>query len=237
MLSCKINKNNVPAHVAVIMDGNGRWAKKRGLPRIEGHKKGVEVLEKLVDTCIETGIKIVSIYAFSTENWSRPQDEVDGLWQLFEVFMESKSSMLSEKGVRIIHSGMTERIPERVRELLEESQKATMNNKVITLNMCINYGGRQELVDSVNSWLDKGNRNNRITADDIQQNLYTQDLPDVDLMLRTSGEVRISNFMLWQIAYAEMIFMKVLWPDFRAKHLYQAIKEYQKRNRRYGNVS
>ncbi len=231
-----LDPGRIPAHVAVIMDGNGRWAKKKSLSRIEGHRRGAETVEPVVDAAARIGIGHISLFAFSTENWSRPSEEVKGLWRLLEYFFESRIGSLGEKGVKVIFSGTFTRLPASTARLIAETVRRTRGNRKITLNFCINYGGRQELVDGVNSWLAGGRPGGKLTVKKMGSLLYNPALPDVDLMIRTSGEYRISNFMLWQLAYAELVFMDVLWPDFTARHLYRAVFEYQQRERRFGGL-
>jgi undecaprenyl diphosphate synthase len=233
----KIDYTNIPRHVAIIMDGNGRWAKKRGLPRIEGHRRGAETIERCMDTAIELGINVVSLYAFSTENWSRPKEEINGLWNLLESFFEKKLNIIIEKGVQLRHSGSLKELPVNVQRIITEAVEKSKNNSTIILNLCLNYGGRHEIIHAVNEWIQKKPSHElSLTPEIFESYLYTKGLPDVDLLIRTSGEYRISNFLLWQIAYAELVFMKVLWPDFNEKHLYQAIYEYQHRERRFGGL-
>jgi len=233
----KIDYTNIPKHVAIIMDGNGRWAKKRGLPRIEGHRRGAETIERCMDTAIELGINVVSLYAFSTENWSRPKEEINGLWNLLESFFEKKLNIIIEKGVQLRHSGSLKELPVNVQRIITEAVEKSKNNSTIILNLCLNYGGRHEIIHAVNEWIQKKPSHElSLTPETFERYLYTKGLPDVDLLIRTSGEYRISNFLLWQIAYAELVFMKVLWPDFNEKHLYQAIYEYQHRERRFGGL-
>jgi len=233
----KIDYTNIPKHVAIIMDGNGRWAKKRGLPRIEGHRRGAETIERCMDTAIELGINVVSLYAFSTENWSRPKEEINGLWNLLESFFEKKLNIIIEKGVQLRHSGSLKELPVNVQRIITEAVEKSKNNSTIILNLCLNYGGRHEIIHAVNEWIQKKPSHElSLTPEIFESYLYTKGLPDVDLLIRTSGEYRISNFLLWQIAYAELVFMKVLWPDFNEKHLYQAIYEYQHRERRFGGL-
>jgi undecaprenyl diphosphate synthase len=231
-----IDLKKVPAHVAVIMDGNGRWARKRSLPRSEGHRKGADVIEKLTDAAVELGIRYVSIYAFSTENWSRPKSEINGLWKLLEYFFQTRLEVLSKKGVRITHSGSTKRLPQFVRKLISESVENTRKNKTIVLNLCLNYGGRQEIIDAVNEWLPLRKGKEIINESKLRKHFYCPEIPDVDLLIRTSGESRISNFLMWQCAYAEFIFMNVLWPDFTKNNVYQAVFQYQQRQRRFGGL-
>jgi undecaprenyl diphosphate synthase len=218
------------------MDGNGRWAKKRGLPRIEGHKKGAGVIEKMTDTAIELGIECVSVYAFSTENWSRPKAEIQGLWAILEEFFNTRIPVLLEKGVRIVHSGSRSRLPKKVLSAIDGAVAASRRNKRVTLNLCLNYGGHQEIADAVNAWALTAKKGEQCTSAKLRRHMYVPSLPDVDLMIRTSGEKRISNFLLWQGAYAELVFVDQLWPDFNAEHLYKAIVEYQKRSRRFGGI-
>jgi len=232
----KIDMNNIPAHVAVIMDGNGRWAKKRGLSRAEGHRQGAEVIDRLTDAAIELGITYVSVYAFSTENWSRPKEEIAALWKLLELFFHTKIETLDRKGVRITHSGSHRKLPRSVLSIIEKSVEKTKTNRTITLNLCLNYGGRQEIVDAVNRWIPLRKKNELLTAKKLGENLYCPDIPDVDLLIRTSGESRISNFLLWQSSYAEFIVTDVLWPDFSRDDMFRAIAEYQKRSRRFGGL-
>lgn len=231
-----IDPERIPVHVAIIMDGNGRWAKKKSLPRIEGHRRGSEVIEPLMDTALSVGIKIVSLYAFSTENWARPKSEIDGLWSLLEYFFKSKIEKIKQKGIRIKHSGSLKNLPSTSRKIISSAIEETKNNSNIILNFCLNYGGRQEIVYAVNNWLEKKRRGEKLTIDTLDRYLYTSELQDVDLLIRTSGEFRISNFLLWQSAYAELVFLEVLWPDFKPYHLYKAIYEYQRRERRFGGL-
>lgn len=231
-----IDRDNIPRHVAIIMDGNGRWAKRRSLPRVEGHRRGAQVIESLMDTAIDLGIEVVSLYAFSTENWSRPKDEIAGIWRLLGMFFEANIDTIMKKGVLLRHSGSMKHLPASTRRIIEDSVARTRGNRVITLNFCLNYGGRQELVDAVNAWTASRKPGEKLTERSFGRHLYTAGLPDVDLLIRTSGEHRISNFLLWQIAYAEMIFTRVLWPDFGPRHLYRMIYEYQQRDRRFGGL-
>jgi len=226
----------IPAHVAIIMDGNGRWATRRGLSRMEGHRRGAEVVESLMDAAMDLGIRVVSLYAFSTENWSRPRAEVQGLWKLLGYFFESRIETLKKRGIQVRHTGSLAQLPASTQEVIARSIRETRRNRKIILNFCLNYGGRQELVDAVNSWAGRRGAKETMTVAKMGRFLYSPDLPDVDLLIRTSGEYRISNFLLWQIAYAELVFTKVLWPDFRPRHLYRTIYEYQTRERRFGGL-
>ena len=234
--SRKIDYTRVPEHVAIIMDGNGRWAQKRKLPRIEGHRRGSLTVEKLMDVAISLNIKVVSLYAFSTENWTRPEDEVKGLWQLLQYFFESKLPLLLEKKIQVRHSGDIQGLPSHAREVIKETVRKTKNNDNIILNFCLNYGGQEEIITAAQKWADKRKGGELLDRKTFEKYLYTHGLPGVDLLIRTSGEYRISNFLLWQIAYAELIFMEVLWPDFTPWHLYKAVYMFQKRERRFGGL-
>lgn len=229
-----IDPGKIPRHVALIMDGNGRWASRRSLPRMEGHRRGAGVIEPLIDAALDLRIPVVSLFAFSTENWTRPAAEVRGLWELLEYFFSAKIDLIRSRGVRVHVSGARTRLRASTRSIIESVTGETAKFRNITLNFCINYGGRQEIVDGVNCWLGERKDGEKLTEKRMAGLLYTPSLPDVDLMIRTSGEYRISNFMLWQLAYAELVFMKVLWPDFKPRHLYEAVYEYQQRDRRFG---
>jgi undecaprenyl diphosphate synthase len=231
-----INRKSVPSHIAIIMDGNGRWAKKKSLPRSEGHKCGADAIEPVMDAAIEIGIRAVSIYAFSTENWMRPRTEVLSLWKLLDYFFDKKIDTIKAKGIRISHSGFLDRLPPSTIKTIRNAVNVTRNNKRLILNFCLNYGGRQDVIQAVNRWLDGRNPRELISMKKLEKHLLTADLPSVDLMIRTGGEYRISNFLIWQLAYAELVFLDVLWPDFKPYHLYKAIQEYQKRERRYGGL-
>lgn len=231
-----LDYTNIPAHIGIIMDGNGRWAEKHSKSRREGHKRGSEIIEPVLGACLELGVKALSLYAFSIENWSRPKTEITALWDLLTYFFEAKIDTLKKNEVKIRHSGSMSRLPLRVKRVLEHVISETAGNKKITLNLCINYGGRQEIIESVNRWLTERKNNEQLTVKKMEKYLYTAGLPETDIIIRTSGEYRISNFMLWQLAYAEFIFTDVLWPDFKPEHLYQAIYDYQQRERRFGGL-
>jgi len=231
-----LDPSRIPAHIGIIMDGNGRWAKKMSLPRAEGHKKGAEVIEPLMDVCLELGVKAVSLYAFSTENWCRPSTEVFALWKLLDYFFDTKLGTIKQKGISIRHSGTTGKLPPKTRKTILNAVEETKKNRKAVLNLCINYGGRQEIVDGVNKWVSERGNSEKFTQGKMEKYLYTAGLPEVDLVIRTSGECRISNFLLWQLAYAELAFIDVLWPDFMPEHLYKVIYEYQQRERRYGGL-
>ncbi|MBN2158914.1 MAG: di-trans,poly-cis-decaprenylcistransferase [Spirochaetes bacterium] len=231
-----INRKKVPAHIAIIMDGNGRWAKKNSLTRSEGHRQGAEIIEPLMDAAIDMRIKVVSLYAFSTENWLRPRTEILSLWKLLDYFFRSKIDMIRNKGIRIKHSGLQERLPRSTLNTIRHAEHETRSNNKLVLNFCLNYGGRQDILQAVNRWAGRRRGSGKITARQLEGNLLTAGLPPVDLMIRTGGEYRISNFLIWQLAYAELFFTDVLWPDFRPHHLYQAIYEFQNRERRFGGL-
>jgi undecaprenyl diphosphate synthase len=230
-----------PRHVAIVMDGNGRWAQRRGLKRTDGHAAGEEALFDTVEGALAIGLEWLTVYAFSTENWRRPLDEVRFLMNFNERLLLARRDELDEKDVRVRFIGRRGgRVPGRVRRRIEETEALTARNRRLTLTFAFNYGGRAELVDAVREIarsaaagkLDPG----RIDERTVRRHLYTPDMPDPDLMVRTSGEHRISNYLLWQVAYSELHFTDVLWPDFRRKHLYRAIDEYQRRERRFGAV-
>jgi undecaprenyl diphosphate synthase len=224
----------VPRHVAFILDGNGRWAEKRGLPRLEGHRAGIKNIRRLLRYLSERGVEYVTLFAFSTENWSRPADEVNGIFDLLEQMVGAETRELHKKGVRIRHVGRLQGLPRGVQKSINDAVRLTANNKGMTLGVALNYGGRAEILDAVS----------RITSDkippqDIDEKLfgkylYTDGFPDVDLMIRTSGEMRTSNFLIWQSAYSEYYFTPVLWPDFNEDELEKALLAYSQRHRRFG---
>ncbi len=232
-----LDRTRVPAHVGCVMDGNGRWAHQRGLPRTEGHVAGEGALMEVVDGALEIGISWLTMYAFSTENWRRPPDEVRFLMGFNESLLTRRRDELDDKGVRIRFSGRRDwRIPRRVLRRMDESVAQTAKNSRLTLTLAFNYGGRAEIVDAVRSLVAEGVAANKVDERAIRRHLYFPDMPDPDLVIRTSGEYRISNFLLWELAYSELIFPDVLWPDMRRRHLYEAVLEFQRRNRRYGGV-
>jgi undecaprenyl diphosphate synthase len=227
----------IPAHVACIMDGNGRWASRRGLPRTEGHAAGEEALLDAVEGALDLGIPWITMYAFSTENWRRPADEVRYLMGFNESLLARRRDELNDKGVRIRFAGRRDwRVPKRVLRRMDESVELTAGNRRSTLTMAFNYGGRAEIVDAVTKLVADGVPADKVNEKAIRSRLYYPDQPDPDLMIRTSGEHRISNFLLWQLAYSELVFTNVLWPDFRRHHLFEAIQEFQRRQRTYGGV-
>ena len=225
-------------HIGIIMDGNGRWAKSRFLPRIVGHHAGVKALERIIRATAELKIPYLSLYAFSTENWSRPSDEVSSLMGMFEHYLDDKISELHDAGARLRFSGRLEMLPRPVQDALARAEETTKNNDLIQLIVCVNYGGRQELIDAINKIIksDKIDNKQEITEDILQRHLYLPDVPDPDLIIRTSGELRLSNFLLWESAYSEFYFTDKLWPDFEKEDLIEAINSYNKRNRRYGKI-
>ncbi len=235
-----IDKDNIPKHIAIIMDGNGRWAKKRKLPRTMGHKAGVETIRRVIKESHALGIKYLTLYAFSTENWRRPDDEVSALMKLLVEYLRNELAELNKNGVVIKILGDIKRLPTDAQKEILGAIETTKNNKGIVLNIAFNYGGRDEIIRAVklvSKEVAKGN----IDIEDIDENifekyLYTSDIPDPDLIIRPSGEQRISNFLLWQCAYSEFWYSNVCWPDFTEKHLHEAIYDYQHRDRRYGGV-
>jgi undecaprenyl diphosphate synthase len=241
ILAQSIDPDRLPAHIAIIMDGNGRWANRRNMPRVAGHKAGIDPVRTTVETCARLGIKALTLYAFSVENWKRPRHEVETLWRLLRFYLRRELPELMENSIRLCAIGRVDALPPQVREELADVERATATNRGLQVNLAINYGGRTELVDAVNALLDKaridGNLNElQVDEDAISRNLYTASVPDPDLLIRTSGEMRISNFLLWQIAYAELYVTETLWPDFKRSHLLRAILDYQKRDRRFGGV-
>jgi undecaprenyl diphosphate synthase len=236
-----INKENLPKHLAIIMDGNGRWAKQKGLLRAFGHENGTKAVRETVETCAKLGIENLTLYAFSTENWNRPKLEVDTLMKLLINSLKNELKTLKNNNIKLNTIGNFEKLPSSAQKELSQVISQTKDNDRMTLTLALSYGSREEIVSAIKEISAKV-KNNIISVDAIDesiinQHLYTQNLPDVDLLIRTSGEHRISNFLLWQIAYAELYFTDVLWPDFREKDLYEAIISYQKRERRFGKTS
>ena len=225
----------IPNHIAIIMDGNGRWAQKRGLPRSAGHLAGSRNISKVVENCMRAGVKALTLYAFSTENWKRPEDEVNYLMKLVPKFCSKYRSYFQKHSIRLTTIGRTAALPQIAREPLEQLIAETAENNAFTLNIAINYGGRAEIIDAVNSLLAE-HRDTPITEEDFAQKLYAPFLPDPDLLIRTGGEMRISNFLLWEISYSELYVTDTLWPDFDKKALLQALEAFEKRDRRYGGV-
>ena len=228
----------VPEHVALVMDGNGRWAEQRGLPRTEGHAAGEDALFKAIDGALDLGIKWITVYAFSTENWKRPPNEVKYLIGFSESILLRRRDELNDRGVRIRFVGRRNwRVPKRLIRRMDEAIELTKNNDEMTLTIAFNYGGRAEIVDAVREVVAEGTPADKITEATISRHLYDPDMPDPEMMIRTSGEYRISNFLLWEMAYSELVFTVVLWPDFGREELYAAVREYQGRDRRFGSVN
>ncbi|MDA8072825.1 MAG: polyprenyl diphosphate synthase [Actinomycetota bacterium] len=232
-----IDLQRVPRHVACVMDGNGRWASQRNLPRTEGHAAGEVALLDTVNGALDIGVRWLTMFAFSTENWRRPADEVRYLMGFNESLLVRRRDELHEKGVRIRFAGRRDwRVPKRVLRRMDESAELTARNRRMTLTMAFNYGGRAEIVDAVRRLVRDGVPAERVDERALAARLYHTDMPDPDLVVRTSGEFRISNFLLWELAYSELVFTEVLWPDFRRRDLFDAVAEYQRRERRYGGV-
>ena len=237
MLPKDLDPERIPVHIACVMDGNGRWATRQGLKRTEGHAAGEEALFDTVEGALDIGVKWMTVYAFSTENWKRPVDEVKYLMGFNERLLLSRRDELNEKGVRVRFIGRDDwRVPKRVRKHILDSEALTAKNRRMTLSFAFNYGGRAEIVDAVQKLVAAGTPAEKITEKAIRSQLYAPDMPDPDLVVRTSGEYRISNFLLWELAYSELVFTETLWPDFRRGHLFEAIAEYQRRDRRFGGV-
>lgn len=228
--------DSVPQHVGIIMDGNGRWAQARGWPRMAGHKAGVDNIQPVLEACVEFGIKALSIYAFSTENWRRPPDEVQGLMRLLGLTIQRQLNELHRNGVKIVHSGRLEGIDKHLQKQILNALEVTKNNTRITLNVAFNYGGRAEIADAVQSIMRAGIKAEDVTEALIGQHLYIPNLPDPDLIIRTGGDRRMSNFLLWQAAYAEFYLTATQWPDFGPDELYRALQDYAGRQRRFGGV-
>lgn len=221
----------LPEHIGIIMDGNGRWAKKRGLPRTAGHKQGAETFRTISKECGRLGIKHATFYAFSTENWKRPKEEVDAIMRLFKQYLlEAKEDITAAENNKLRFIGLKEGIPDDILTLMEEAEEDTKNNTGCDIALAVNYGGREEIVNAVNKLIADGKT--EITEEDISQNIYT--VPDCDLIIRPSGEQRLSNFLLWQAAYSEFWYSDVMWPDFSVQDLYKALSDFENRNRRFG---
>ncbi len=232
-----IDPKRVPVHVGIVMDGNGRWAGKRGLPRTEGHAAGEEALFDAVEGALELGLKWLTVYAFSTENWKRPPDEVRYLMRYNESLLLRRRDELNQRDVRIRFLGRRDwRVPRRLIRRMDEALELTAANRTMTLNIAFNYGGRAEIVDAARRLVADGVAPDRVDERAIRSRLYDPEMPDPELVVRTSGEFRVSNFLLWELAYSELVFSDVLWPDFRREHLFKAVREYQRRDRRFGRV-
>lgn len=236
----ELDMTRIPRHVAFIMDGNGRWAKKRGLSRTKGHEEGAKRIEKLAITAKDLGIKVITLFAFSTENWKRPKEEVDFIFSLLEKFLKEGKESFKENGVRLHFIGDIEAMDDKFKTLMKQAMEETKSNEGIVLNLAINYGGRSELVSAVKQ-ICQGCAEGKYKVEEIDEqvienHLMTKEFPAVDLMVRTSGEIRLSNFLLWQLAYSELIFTEVFWPDFDEKELKNVLIEYQSRDRRFGGL-
>ena len=236
----ELDINNLPKHIGIIMDGNGRWAKKRGLPRSAGHRVGAKVLEQITRDAGHLGIRYLTVYAFSTENWKRPSDEVEALMKLLSEYLDDYKRLIGDEDIRVKIIGSYEGLSDEIIAKIKNIEEQTKNNSAITLNIALNYGGRDELVKAFQKISEKVKEGNispdDITEDMISENLYTNYMPDPDFIIRPSGEYRLSNFLLWQSAYSEFWYSNILWPDFTRDDLIKAIIDYQKRNRRYGGV-
>jgi undecaprenyl diphosphate synthase len=232
-----IDPRGVPTHIGVVMDGNGRWAQKRGLARTDGHAAGEEALFDTVEGALELGVKWLTVYAFSTENWKRPPDEVRYLMRFNEGMLLRRRDELNERDVRIRFLGRRDwRVPRRLIRRMDEALSLTSSNRTMTLTIAFNYGGRAEIVDAVRSLVESGVSPRQVDEKAIRARMYDPDMPDPDLVVRTSGEYRISNFLLWELAYSELVFTDVLWPDFRRTDLFDAVREFQRRDRRFGGL-
>ncbi len=241
-LAESLDPTRLPRHVAIIMDGNGRWARRRSLPRVAGHKAGIEAVRSTVETCARLGIEALTLYAFSVENWKRPRSEVETLWRLLRHYIRIEMPQLMENDIRLNAIGRLAQLPDSVRADLEQAVRDTSSNRGLLVNIAINYGGRTELVDAINLLVERAREQGRledlrVDEQAISGALYTSGQPDPDLLIRTSGEMRISNFLLWQIAYAELYVTETFWPDFRCLDLLKAVSEYQKRDRRFGGIN
>ena len=233
-----IDPARIPNHVAAVMDGNGRWAQRRGLKRTDGHAAGEEALMDAVEGALDLGVRWLTVYAFSTENWRRPTDEVRFLMGFNESLLVRRRDELNDKGVRIQFIGRRDwRVPKRLLRRIDESAELTAENRTLTLTIAFNYGGKAEIVDAVRRLVEEGVPAAKIDEKAIAKRLYDPSMPDPDVVVRTSGEYRLSNFLLWEAAYSELVFTDVLWPDFRREHLFEAVREYQARDRRFGGLS
>jgi undecaprenyl diphosphate synthase len=231
----------IPQHIAIIMDGNGRWAKRRGLPRVAGHREGVNSVRDIVEACAQLGVKYLTLFAFSTENWKRPKDEVNTLMKLLIKALRDETDKLHENNIKLTAIGDISSLPKPVQKELEEAMEKTKNNTAMVLNLALSYSGRWEIINAVKK-IARKIKSGKIKVDDIDEKLFsnfleTSSIPDPDLLIRTSGEFRISNFLLWQLAYTEIYIANCFWPEFRRRHLYEAIRDYQRRERRFGMVS
>jgi undecaprenyl diphosphate synthase len=241
-LAQAIDPARIPGHIAIIMDGNGRWAGRRRLPRVAGHQAGIRPVRSTVEACARLGVKVLTLYAFSVENWKRPRAEVETLWRLLRYYLRQELPDLQKNDIRLQAIGRLDALPREVGRELDAAVEATAGNRGLLVNLAINYGGRAEIVDAINAILDVARMEDSISSlrmdeELISSSLYTASCPDPDLLIRTSGEMRISNFLLWQIAYSELYVTERLWPDFTRTDLLEAVLEYQKRDRRYGGLT
>jgi undecaprenyl diphosphate synthase len=225
-----------PQHVAIIMDGNGRWARKRGWPRLAGHRAGTENIRRIVHACVENNVKYLTLYAFSTENWNRPTSEVQGLMRILAEVIERETPELDREGVQIRHLGHMEGVPKALQDAIHYALDTTKHNSRLVLSVCFNYGGRDDIVRAVRELVAQGIKPEEITEETISARLYTAGLPDPDLIIRTAGEMRLSNFLIWQAAYAEYYSTPTYWPDFNKDSFYEALEEYSRRNRKFGGI-
>ena len=229
-------QDRVPRHVAIIMDGNGRWAQQRGLPRLAGHRAGTENVRRILEACVDLGVKILTLYAFSTENWTRPREEVDGLMSLLSQVIDREAENLRKNGVRLRHLGAPEGLPAQLRSRIERGIATTSAGDRILLNVALNYGGRSEIVTAVQRLMKDGLSPDQVTEQTVSDYLYTSGLPDPDLIIRTAGEMRLSNFLIWQAAYAEFYATPTFWPDFDRQELEKALQAYAQRQRKFGGL-
>jgi len=237
----KIDLNNIPSHIAVIMDGNGRWAKGKGAQRLFGHKSAIKAVREVTEGCAELGVGYLTLYAFSTENWSRPKEEVNGLMNLLVFTLKDELRTLTKNNIRLTTIGNIDKLPSRARKELREASEATADNDGMILTLALSYSGRWQIIEAMKN-IAQDYKNSHFDLNDIDERMISRYLnpmqhPDPELLIRTSGEMRISNFLLWQIAYTELYMTNVLWPDFRKQHLYEALLDYQKRERRFGKIS
>ncbi len=232
----KINFDALPCHIAIIMDGNGRWARQRNLPRVRGHEKGAEALRRIAEFCVKLGIKYLTAFAFSKENWSRPREEVSFLMELLKEYLRNEKEVLMRNNIKLRIAGDVEELPQDIRDQLKDVMEATSKNDGMVFIIALNYSGRAEILRAVRKILEQGLSPDEVDEETFRKFLYVPEAPYPDLLIRTSGEQRISNFLLWEIAYTELYFTKVLWPDFSEKHLLEAILDYQKRERRFGRI-
>ena len=232
-----IDRNRIPQHVAIIMDGNGRWANKRLMPRNFGHKQGQKQLKKTLINCVKIGVKVLTVYAFSTENWRRPEEEVHFLLKYLKKSIVEEIDELIQEGVCLKFLGDLKEFDQKLLDMIETAEQRTKDNTTIQLNVMLNYGGRREIIDAVKGYFDAGNSIETLSEDDLSAQMYTSSVSDPDVLIRTGGDVRISNFMLWQCAYSELFFIETFWPDFEMEDLLKIIQQFQSRDRRFGGLS